>query len=238
MYVLAARTDLIVENNKADALNSYVFESESVIKNGIKITRLKTSNGNYSTLEAKSPKDFSNSTKAIIQEILSLLPKNLEEVLIIGLGNSNITPDALGPLSCEKIIATRHIKESTTRISVLSPGVLGQTGLEASEVIDGIAKKIKPDALLIIDALAAKHKKRICKTIQITDSGIKAASGVGGKRQEISQRSIGIPTIAIGVPTVVCDANEDLVSMPQNIDILIELLSETLAASINEALHN
>lgn len=235
---MGIRTDLIVESNNLQGSKSFVFKAESVIKSGVKITRLKTSTGSYSTLEVKSPEAFSSSTDLISKEITTLLPKSFKEILVIGLGNSNITPDALGPLSCEKIIATRHIKESTSRVSVLSPGVLGQTGLEASEVIDGIAKKIKPDALLIIDALAAKHKKRICKTIQITDSGIKAASGVGGKRQEISQKSIGIPTIAIGVPTVVCDANEDLVSMPQNIDILIELLSETLAASINGALHN
>lgn len=238
MYVLAARTDLIVENNKADALNSYVFESESMIKNGVKITRLKTSTGSYSTLEVKSPEAFSSSTDLISKEITSLLPKSFKEILVIGLGNRDITPDSLGPLSCERIIATRHIKESTSRVSVLSPGVLGQTGLEVSEIISGIAEKIKPDALLIIDALAARDKERICKTIQITDSGIQPSSGVGGKRQEISQRSLGIPTIAIGVPTVTCDATEYFVSMPQNIDILAQMLSETLAISINEALHN
>lgn len=144
----------------------------------------------------------------------SILPneEDLSSVLVAGVGNSDITPDALGPLVCEKIFATRHIgKElaeeiglsSLVPVSVLKTAVLGQSGIDAVELILAVSKKIKPSAIIVIDALAARSTKRIGTTIQISNTGISPGSGVGGTRPEISSKTIGVPVIAIGIPTVV-----------------------------------
>lgn len=131
--------------------------------------------------------------------------------LVVGLGNSNITPDALGPQVIGKLMITRHLKEMVPDsidedirpVCAISPGVLGTTGIETGEIIRGVVDKIKPNLIIAIDALASRRMERVNRTVQIGDSGISPGSGVGNKRMEISQRTLGIPVIAIGVPTVV-----------------------------------
>jgi spore protease len=131
--------------------------------------------------------------------------------LIVGLGNWNVTPDALGPQVCENLIVTRHlfqlqpgnVEEGFRPVSALSPGVMGLTGIETSDIIFGVVEKTKPDFVIAIDALASRSIERVNATIQISDTGIHPGSGVGNKRKELSQETLGIPVFAIGVPTVV-----------------------------------
>jgi spore protease len=131
--------------------------------------------------------------------------------LVVGLGNWNVTPDALGPLVCENLLVTRHLFELQPEnvsdgyrpVSALSPGVMGITGIETSDIIFGVVEKTKPDFVIAIDALASRSIERVNSTIQISDTGIHPGSGVGNKRKELSKETLGIPVIAIGVPTVV-----------------------------------
>lgn len=131
--------------------------------------------------------------------------------LVVGLGNWNVTPDALGPQVCENLLVTRHlyqlqpesVEEGYRPVSAIAPGVMGLTGIETSDIIFGIVEKTKPDFVIAIDALASRSIERVNSTIQISDTGIHPGSGVGNKRKEISKETLGIPVIAIGVPTVV-----------------------------------
>jgi spore protease len=131
--------------------------------------------------------------------------------LVVGLGNWNVTPDSLGPLVCENLLVTRHlfqlqpesVEEGYRPVSALSPGVMGLTGIETSDIIFGVVEKTKPDFVIAIDALASRSIERVNSTIQISDTGIHPGSGVGNKRKEISKETLGVPVIAIGVPTVV-----------------------------------
>lgn len=131
--------------------------------------------------------------------------------LIVGLGNRYVTPDALGPLVCENVLITKHlfdlpwesVSEGYRPVSAIAPGVMGVTGIETSDIIFGVVQKTKPDFVIVIDALASRSLERVNATIQITDTGIHPGSGVGNKRKEISEQTLGIPVIAIGVPTVV-----------------------------------
>ncbi|SER71029.1 GPR endopeptidase [Salipaludibacillus aurantiacus] len=146
--------------------------------------------------------------------------------LIVGLGNWNVTPDALGPLVTENLLVTKHlfelqpenVQEGFRPVSAISPGVMGLTGVETSDIILGVAGKVKPDFIIALDALAARSIERVNTTIQISDSGIHPGSGVGNKRKEISKEVLGVPVIAIGVPTVV-----DAVSITSDtIDFLLK----------------
>ena len=129
--------------------------------------------------------------------------------LVVGLGNSKSTPDSLGPLAISNILVTNHLFEIDSidtgfrRVSAISPGVMGQTGIETSEIILSLIRTTRPDFVLVIDALASQSIERVNKTIQMTDTGIHPGSGVGNSRKEISKQIVGVPVIAIGVPTVV-----------------------------------
>lgn len=175
-------------------------------------------------------KVFSNE----LQELLAY--KKIKEdatCLIIGLGNEHITPDALGPLTLDNVIVTRHLYEmeleeidqNYREVSALVPGVMGLTGIETYDIIESVVKKVKPDFLIIVDALAARAVSRVNKMIQITDTGISPGSGVGNRRRKIDEDSLGIPVIAIGIPTVV-----DAVSVTHDtIDLLLKHIGKSFA---------
>ncbi|MEA4960360.1 GPR endopeptidase [Lutispora sp.] len=211
----------------------------------IKITRVKIEEeagsrmmgkpvGNYITLEVPRLKEkdidlMEDVSRALAKELISLVKLNDNSViLVVGLGNWNITPDALGPKVIEKIMVTRHmteflpeqIDEGVRSVCALSPGVLGITGIETSEIILGVVNRVKPDLVIAIDALASRKLERVNTTIQIADTGINPGSGVGNNRKELSEKSLGIPVIAIGVPTVV-----DAATMANDtIDLVIDNL--------------
>ncbi len=136
-----------------------------------------------------------------------------KSVLIAGLGNRQVTSDSLGPRMVEYIFVTRHFEKEFGKqfmsdneygmVSAIAPGVMAQTGMEAGEVLEGVVKKTRPDVVIVVDALAARSMSRLCTTVQITDTGISPGSGIGNHRQPLSRESLGVPVIAIGVPTVV-----------------------------------
>ena len=155
---------------------------------------------------------FENIAKAIAQTVENMLPKDKGLCLVAALGNDKIIADAIGPYAADNIIVTRHIKQKNKKLyddfdfgecACIVPGVMGDTGAEALEIIKGAVKMLKPSFVVVIDALASGNVERLAKTVQITDSGISPGSGVGNERQEISKSTLGVPTVAIGVPTVV-----------------------------------
>ena len=177
------------------------------------VNDLNKKKGKYITLEFDDITDSENADK-VINELVKVLKRiikidNNSYGLVVGLGNDKSTPDSLGPLTVNNILVTNHIfmvdelSDGYKRLSAINPGVMGTTGIETSEIIEAVVKKIKPDYLIVIDSLASKSIERLNKTIQITNTGIHPGSGIGNKRKEISFETIGVPVIAIGVPTVV-----------------------------------
>lgn len=218
------RTDLTIDILDNNPLNGIV--KKETIEKGVKVTDIEVlkegsvlinkKTGFYITLEFEDVTDYNN--KEIIKKIFGKKLKELldrlniekdDKCLIIGLGNQNSTPDSLGPLSVDNIIVTNHLfllgeLDSNFRaVSAIKPGVMGQTGIETVDIINGVVKKSSPDFVIVIDALASQSIERVNKTIQITDTGIHPGSGVGNSRKEISRETLGIPVIAIGIPTVV-----------------------------------
>lgn len=174
--------------------------------------------GTYITIEAPAMADsdesFHSEISDLIAEIIKdMLPKGQKcsKFLVVGLGNRQVTPDALGPYVADNLFVTRHILleygkyaiGNADSVSAIVPGVMGQTGMETVEIIRGVVSEIHPDIVIAIDALAARNTKRLNRTIQIADTGIHPGSGVGNHRNGISKESIGIPVIAVGVPTVI-----------------------------------
>ncbi|AZB43687.1 GPR endopeptidase [Bacillus sp. FJAT-42376] len=192
--------------------------SVEINKDGERATGKKA--GNYLTIQADGIRQKDTELQQKVIEVFarefslfldSLGIKKEASCLIAGLGNWNVTPDALGPIAAENLLVTRHlfelqpenVQEGYRPVSVISPGVMGLTGIETSDIILGVVNRIKPDFIIAIDALAARSVERVNATIQISDTGIHPGSGVGNKRKELSLETLGIPVIAIGIPTVV-----------------------------------
>lgn len=212
-------TDLVIEQ-----INDKNLIKEEVINN-IKISRvvmdknnlLNKKEGNYITIELTditNYEDRENVGKVLVNEIKDILNQNNikdnYECLVIGLGNKKSTPDALGPMVIDNILVTRYlfelnadVKEGIRKVSAIIPGVMGNTGIETIDIIKGIVDNVKPKFIIVIDSLCASSIERLNKTIQLTDTGIHPGSGIGNMRKEISKDTLGIPVIAIGVPTVV-----------------------------------
>ncbi len=212
------RTDLAIElvEEGIETKEEGNIKVTSITLNEEKGKSINKKAGIYTTIEFPDITDYDNSEKIktiFKKELQNLLKKeNIKEkntCLIIGLGNEKSTPDALGPLTIQNIIVTNHLyiygelDEGFRRVYAISPGVMGETGIETSDLIKGIISEIRPDFIITIDALAASSIERLNKTIQMTNAGINPGSGVGNKRKEISKDTLGIPVIAIGVPTVV-----------------------------------
>ena len=173
--------------------------------------------GNYITLEFSDlryidKKVYERIVKQIANEIKMLISDDVEKpILVVGLGNRSITSDSLGPEVVDRLIITRHIfthapnilSDNYASVCALAPGVLGITGIETEEIVTAVCEKIKPSAVVVVDALAARSINRIVATVQICDTGICPGAGVGNNRREISEKTLGIPVIAVGVPTVV-----------------------------------
>ncbi|MCM3566553.1 GPR endopeptidase [Neobacillus mesonae] len=176
--------------------------------------------GRYLTLEVQGIREQNTDVQQKTGEVFakefahfleSIGIKKTDSCLVVGLGNWNVTPDALGPMVCENILVTRHlfelqpenVKDGYRPISAVAPGVMGLTGIETSDIIFGVVEKTKPDFVIAIDALASRSIERVNSTIQISDTGIHPGSGVGNKRKELSKDTLGVPVVAIGVPTVV-----------------------------------
>lgn len=231
------RTDLALErrdlfrkaNNIANEIEGLETQEE-IINDDIKITRVKVLNengeqaigkkkGSYITIDIKNLKiagedEIQKASEAVTKELKSLINGHVgpeEPLLVVGLGNLYVTPDALGPKVIKDIDITRHLltympdvlDKDTRPVSAVSPGVLGTTGIETLEILKGIVDNVHPKLLIVIDALASRSIDRISSTVQIADTGIVPGAGVGNQRKELTVDTLGIPVIAIGVPTVV-----------------------------------
>ncbi|MDD6728789.1 MAG: GPR endopeptidase [Eubacteriales bacterium] len=208
--------------------------------------------GRYVTLSLPSlvsgsqPLDYMITQTASI--LTSLLPKNINSVLVAGIGNLDITADALGPLTNNYVLATRHIVDNELfsdffNVSSISAGVLGDTGIESAEIVSGVASAIKPDCVIAVDALAASSSDRLGTTVQLSNVGIAPGSGVGNHRYEISQKTLGVPVVSIGIPTVVSaeiisgkKLSQPMFVTPREIDKIIDSGSKLIGMAVNVSL--
>lgn len=281
---MAFRTDLAVEaieNHKSAAALPHVRQSDRMLEGfAVHEVRILSEDaareigkpqGRYLTLELdalirREEDAFPRACKALSTLLRELLPRpNDGPVLIAGLGNRMITPDAIGPQTADHVIATRHLVAQSPAVfadwrpvSALAPGVLGQTGVETGEVICGVLDRVRPAAVIAVDALAAGRLSRLLRTVQLADTGITPGAGVGNARAALNEETLGVPVIAVGVPTVVdgatlaheissqlgqpaCEALDDL-SQPvmiitRDIDREVADISRMIGYAINMALH-
>lgn len=276
------RTDLAVEARELAGGSVKGIDYKTYSESGLSISRLtvKTEKakqtlgkdiGTYITVALPSLTDNFTSTdkrlEAIGREIRRLIPVN-GLILVVGLGNEEITPDALGPKTALKVLATRHIQGELARsagldglrpVAVMNTGVTGQTGIETGEYILSVVKRIRPNAVVVIDALASRRLERLGTTLQISDAGISPGAGVGNHRTRINKDTIGVPVISVGVPTVVDvqtlagdllglerqgelenlpKLSRNMVVIPREIDLLTERASRLLGFALNAALQD
>lgn len=229
------RTDLALEVRESFSdddveIKGVVLTEEYDKKNKIRITKVVIKDehgakamgkpiGTYITIEApelnEADEDYNKPVSDVIAKNIMYLSKDIKKdnVLIVGLGNRDVTPDALGPYTVDNLFVTRHLikeygdefksKNHLGNVSAISPGVMGQTGMEASEIVKGIIDETKPDLIIVIDALASRSINRLNTTVQLTDTGISPGSGVGNNRKVLNEETLGTKVIALGVPTVV-----------------------------------
>lgn len=244
-------------NNLSNEIDGIESTKEEINEN-IKVERVKITNedgekaigkplGNYITIDVKKLKiaqeeEIKKAAETLSNELKKIIDTHIDkqgEILVVGLGNIYVTPDSLGPKVINEIEVTRHIinylpqyvEEGTRMVSAISPGVLGTTGIETVEILKGIVDNINPKLAIVIDALASRSIERISSTVQLSDTGIVPGAGVGNTRSEISQKTLGIPVIAIGIPTVV----ETAVLVNDSLDLFIQKLQDE--AKSNEYLN-
>lgn len=204
-------------------------------------------------LMCRTSEAFEDAAELLAELIRSLLPSDDGKgTLVAGLGNDEMTPDAVGPLTVNSVIATRHLKRGMpedfaafTTVSAVKPGVLGATGIESAELLRSACRAADPARLIAVDALASASLDRLCRTVQLTNAGIVPGSGVGNDRAAVNQKSLGLPVLAIGVPTVVDAAafsdSPDAVGMfvtPRDIDASVRDVAKLIGYGINLALHD
>ena len=217
------------EDLKVERVKITSEEAEKIIQKPI---------GTYVTIDVKDLKvaeeeEIQAAANCVAKELKIIIDTHIDskgEILVVGLGNIYVTPDALGPKVVNEIEVTRHIinympeyaKEGARKISAISPGVLGTTGIETVEILKGIVDNIHPSLIIVIDALASRSIERISSTVQISDTGIVPGAGVGNVRSEISKKTLGVPVVALGIPTVV----ESAVIVNDSLDLFIGKLQD------------
>lgn len=271
------RTDLAVEAHelsRREAKNATEIDgviSDVRTEDGITVTNIEITNengskalgkaiGNYITIESPNLKysiDIYERVCTLISEEIRKMTdiKSDSLTLVVGLGNRDITPDALGTEVVSRLLVTHHIKQNMkdffddniSGVCALIPGVLGTTGIETAEIIKAVSEKVKPNLIIAVDAMAAADIRRVSTTIQISDTGIQPGAGVGNNRERLNEETIGAKVIAIGVPTVIDAATISKVEIPEelaplmvttkDIDLVIERTAKTVANGINLALH-
>lgn len=264
------RTDLAIESfpdNLSDNIHIRTREgifsiTEITLDDDSYSESLGKNKGRYVTLEGFNLMEFSDGYEDMIHELAEEIRKFIPngDIMVVGLGNRDITPDALGVMVSARVLATRHLEkelknntdsflQSLRRVSTFAGGVLGQTGIESAEIISAICSMIKPAGIIVVDALACSDVSRLGTTIQISDSGISPGSGVANARKELSEKLLGVPVTAIGVPTVIdthtiirnfTDSEPDnfpnMMVTSREIDRLVERSAQLIAYGINLAL--
>lgn len=272
----STRTDLAMEERElwhreaGQAARIPGVEAEETVRRGIRTTAVRIRSeegsrelhkpqGSYITLELDDLRRmeehaFRRVSRTLAGELAALmrLPEKAS-VLVVGLGNEDVTPDALGPLVLRRLFVTRHLTEalaplaSLRPVSALQPGVLGTTGMESFEVVQSVLERTKPDALIAVDALAARSVGRLCATVQLSDAGITPGSGVGNSRLALTREKLGLPVFAIGAPTVVdagallpdgAENGADMIVTPRSIDAQVRALAGLIGTALNLSLHN
>ncbi|OCN01184.1 endopeptidase [Clostridium sp. W14A] len=255
------RTDLALESTEP-------AKQVRTEQDGCVLTRIDENGGTYVTMEVQAISDHIDSNdsllKLVASELEALLPKE-GMILAAGLGNRSVTPDALGPLVAEEVLATRYIKGELARVTgleglrpvaVISPGVLGCTGMEAFEVLRAVVGEIKPAAVVAVDALAARSPSRLGCTVQLSSAGISPGSGVGNSRPRIDRKTLGVPVVSMGIPTVVDAATlaadllgregpqdkiaprgASMMVTPREVDLIIKRGARLIAMGINCAVN-
>ena len=252
------RKDIYKKANKLEEIPG-IETYENIINDNIKTNIVKITNsdgekaigkpiGTYVTIDIKNLKlatdeDIDNASIIVKDELKKIIDShcnNQDEILVVGLGNQFVTPDSLGPKVVSEIDVTKHflkytpqfVEKGTRSVCAIAPGVLGTTGIETSEIVKGIVNNVKPKMIIVIDSLASKSIERISSTVQISDTGIVPGGGVGNAREELSEKTLGIPVIAIGVPMVV----ESAVLVNDCLNLFIEKLQDE--AKSNNYLNN
>lgn len=248
------RTNIYRKANKLEQIEGIETEDEEIDEN-IKVSRVKITNekgeeaigkkkGVYVTIDFKQLKmaeddEIQKASDTLSNELKNLINSHVQskdDIMVVGLGNIYVTPDSLGPKVINEIDVTRHIikylpqyiDENARPVTAISPGVLGTTGIETYEILKGMVDNVKPKLLIVIDALSSRSIERISSTIQISDTGIVPGAGVGNTRMEISENTLGIPVIALGIPTVV----ESAVLVNDCLDLLIEKLQNEAKSNV------
>lgn len=277
------RTDLALECREMFAGEISGVESTSHDSDGITVTHvnIKTPEGearigkpigSYITIEidnmlCQDDEIEERGENAVGNELKKLIKdKNTDSVLIVGLGNQYITPDSIGPKTVGKVTVTRHITSEAKLgfdfdirpVSAVAPGVLGITGIETGEIVKGVVEHVKPTLVIAVDALAARKISRLGTTVQISDTGISPGSGVGNNRKELTEKTLGVPVIAIGVPMVVdattlamdimgnhariknelIENGRGMILTPNDVDAISNTASDIISGGINMALHS
>lgn len=214
--------------------NYSITRIEIMNNNGVE--KMRKPVGKYITIEVPNLDVTDQDLKDEVSQVLATEIKGMgynkenSKILIIGLGNWNVSPDALGPKVVERVLVTRHyfvnynkeFDETMANVAAMAPGVMGITGIESMDIVKGIVDKIKPDLLIAVDALASRKMNRVSKTIQIADTGISPGSGIGNKRMALNKETLGIPVLAIGIPTVVNAAT----MVNDTLDLILDSLKE------------
>lgn len=248
------RTSMYKKANKLENIDGIETQDEEVDKN-IKVNRVNITNKNgeeaigkkmgvYVTIDFKNLKiadddEIQKGSEVLSRELKKIIDAHIQskdDIMVVGLGNIYVTPDSLGPKVINEIDVTRHIikylpqyvDDNTRPVTAISPGVLGTTGIETYEILRGIVDNVKPKLLIVIDALSSRSIERISSTIQISDTGIVPGAGVGNTRQEISETTLGIPVIAMGIPTVV----ESAVLVNDCLNLIIEKLQNEAKSNV------
>ena len=243
----------VIENARLEVTDITIETQEAAEKLGRPVGRYITLTATDSTFDMYS--DSFRERAEVIAKAIGELCGGCERFLAVGLGNYALTSDAVGPLTAEKIFATRHIKslakEIDTEVTVIQTGVLGNTGIESSEQVKAIAERVRPQAVIAVDALACSELSNLGRTIQLCNTGISPGSGVENARKELSLSTLGVKCIAIGVPTVIdlCTAaqhifgqtapesSENIMVAPKTADKLSENCAKLIAMGINRAVH-
>lgn len=248
------RTNIYRKANKLEQIEGIETEEQEV-NDEIKVSRVKITNekgeeaigkkkGVYITIDLKKIKladdeQIQKASETLSNELKNIFQSHIskkDDILVVGLGNIYVTPDSLGPKVINEIDVTRHIikylpqyiDKDSRPVTAISPGVLGTTGIETAEILKGIVDNIKPKLIIVIDALSSRSIERISSTIQISDTGIVPGAGVGNTRREISEDTLGVPVIALGIPTVV----ESAVLVNDCLDLLIEKLQNEAKSNV------
>lgn len=264
------RTDLAIEQVSflkkpySAGIKQHRWEKNGVAVTEISITDERTAAqlqkpiGRYLTVEptsfTQSPTAFAEEVLVLAENITSLLPEKSisshSTVFVVGLGNQQITPDALGPRTIRYTMATRHLSALRKQglplgasVCAIAPGVLGQTGIETAEIVKSLTDTLSPSVVLVVDALAAAEHARLGKTVQLSNTGISPGSGVLNRRKELSKATLGVPVLSMGVPTVIDlpvpkqEQAEVMMVTPREIDQIIEHAAKLIGFSISKALH-